>query len=191
MALPSVKKGAIVDNAGNILIHVILDANLALPTVTSSNTTRLGEIANTTVGQSSTKTEIKNEAGETVKSSYDVTRTTTGTLLQCDKDLIDYLGDTVKGADILEIKYTGVVDGKDQWHFKVGSCTPQFAVARPGGQSSMAYEFTGYDLTSDFVVTATALASIASVLSLSTSSFFPTTTVTISSSKSFEVVEVS
>lgn len=187
-----VKKGAIVDNGGNVLIHVQLTSALAFPTTLStSNVLNLGEIASSTVAQTSSKTEIKNETGETVKATYDYTRTTTGVLLQCDADLINYLAETVKGLDILEIKYTGVVNGADQWHFKVGSCTPQFAVSRPSGASSMQYEFTGYDLTTDFVVTAAALASIASLLSLSTSSYFPTATVTIGASQSFAIAEVS
>jgi hypothetical protein len=189
------KPAAVVDKGGNYIINVVLtttttNPGFAMPTIADTNTFDLGHVANSSVAQTASKTSFKNEDGESVVSSFEYERVTTGNLMQSDADLINYLGDTVKGVSVLQIKHTGVVNGLDQWHFQVGQVTPQYNISRPGGATSNAYEHTGYDLNSSFEISAANLLAIAVTLSLSTSSFFPTTTVTISASKSYALVEV-
>lgn len=189
------KPAAVVDKGGNYIINVVLtttttNPGFAMPTIADTNTFDLGHVANSSVAQTASKTSFTNEDGESVVSSFEYERVTTGNLMQSDADLINYLGDTVKGVSVLQIKHTGVVNGLDQWHFQVGQVTPQYNISRPGGATSNAYEHTGYDLNSLFEISAANLLAIAVTLSLSTSSFFPTTTVTISASKSYALVEV-
>ena len=189
------KPAAVVDKGGNYIINVVLttittNPGFSFPTPADTNTFDLGHVANSSVTQTASKTSFKNEDGESVVSSFEYERVTTGNLMQSDKDLIDYLADTVKGVSVLQIKHTGVVNGKDQWHFQIGQVTPQYNISRPGGATSLAYEHTGYDLNSAFEISSTSLASIATLLTLSQTSFFPTATVTISASKSYEIVEV-
>ena len=189
------KPAAVVDKGGNYIINVVLtttttNPGFAMPTIADTNTFDLGHVANSSVTQTASKSSFKNEDGESVVSSFEYERVTTGNLMQSDANLIDYLADTVKGVSVLQIKHTGVVNGLDQWHFQVGQVTPQYNISRPGGATSNAYEHTGYDLNSSFEISAANLLAIAVTLSLSTSSFFPTTTVTISASKSYALVEV-
>jgi hypothetical protein len=117
------KPAAAVDKGGNYIINIVLSATTAtpgyaLPTIADTNTFDLGHIAQSNVGQSTAKSSFKNENGDTVNSSFDYELVTTGQLMQTDADLINYIGQTVKGATILQIKHTGVVNGLDQWHFK-------------------------------------------------------------------------
>lgn len=189
------KPAAAVDKGGNYIINVVLSATTAapgyaLPTISDTNTFDLGHIAQSNVGQSSTKSSFKNENGDTVNSSFDYELVTTGQLMQTDADLINYLGQTVKGATILQIKHTGTVNGLDQWHFQIGQVTPQFNISRPGGTTANNYEHTGFALTTDFVIPAATMLAIASTLAINTSSFFPTTTQTITSAKSWLLTEV-
>lgn len=189
------KPAAAVDKGGNYIINVVLSATTAapgyaLPTISDTNTFDLGHIAQSNVGQSSTKSSFKNENGDTVNSSFDYELVTTGQLMQTDADLINYLGQTVKGATILQIKHTGTVNGLDQWHFQIGQVTPQYNISRPGGTTANNYEHTGFALTTDFVIPAATMLAIASTLAINTSSFFPTTTQTITSAKSWLLTEV-
>ena len=189
------KPAAAVDKGGNYIINVVLSATTAtpgyaLPTIADTNTFDLGHIAQSNVGQTTTKSSFKNENGDTVNSSFDYELVTTGQLMQTDADLINYIGQTVKGATILQIKHTGVVNGLDQWHFQVGQVTPQYNISRPGGTTANNYEHTGFALTTDFVIPATVMLAIASTLALNTSSFFPTTIQTITSGKNWLLTEV-
>ena len=189
------KPAAAVDKGGNYIINVVLSATTAapgyaLPTISDTNTFDLGHIAQSNVGQSSTKSSFKNENGDTVNSSFDYELVTTGQLMQTDADLINYLGQTVKGATILQIKHTGTVNGLDQWHFQIGQVTPQYNISRPGGTTANNYEHTGFALTTDFVIPAATMLAIASTLAINTNSFFPTTTQTITSAKSWLLTEV-
>ena len=189
------KPAAAVDKGGNYIINIVLSATTAtpgyaLPTIADTNTFDLGHIAQSNVGQTTTKSSFKNENGDTVNSSFDYELVTTGQLMQTDADLINYIGQTVKGATILQIKHTGVVNGLDQWHFQVGQVTPQYNISRPGGTTANNYEHTGFALTTDFVIPATVMLAIASTLALNTSSFFPTTIQTITSGKNWLLTEV-
>ena len=190
------KPAAVVDKGGNYIINVVLtttttNPGFAMPTIADTNTFDLGHVANSSVTQTASKTSFKNEDGESVVSSFEYERVTTGNLMQSDADLINYLGDTVKGVSVLQIKHTGVVNGLDQWHFQVGQVTPQYNISRPGGTTSLAYEHTGYDLNAAFTITSANLQAIVAALTLSTSSFFPyATDVIISASKSYAIVEV-
>lgn len=189
------KPAAAVDKGGNYIINVVLAATTAapgyaLPTINDTTAFDLGHIAQSNVGQASTKSSFKNENGDTVNSSFDYELVTTGQLMQTDADLINYIGQTVKGATILQIKHTGTVNGLDQWHFQVGQVTPQYNISRPGGTTANNYEHTGFALTTDFVIPAATMLAIASTLAINTSSFFPTTTQTITSAKSWLLTEV-
>jgi hypothetical protein len=189
------KPAAAVDKGGNYIINVVLAATTAapgyaLPTINDTTTFDLGHIAQSNVGQASTKSSFKNENGDTVNSSFDYELVTTGQLMQTDADLINYIGQTVKGATILQIKHTGTVNGLDQWHFQIGQVTPQYNISRPGGTTANNYEHTGFALTTDFVIPAATMLAIASTLAINTSSFFPTTTQTITSAKSWLLTEV-
>lgn len=189
------KPAAAVDKGGNYIINVVLSATTAtpgyaLPTIADTNTFDLGHLAQSNVGQATAKSSFKNENGDTVNSSFEYDLVTTGQLMQTDADLINYVGHTVKGATILQIKHTGVVNGLDQWHFQVGQVTPQYNISRPGGTTANNYEHTGFALTTDFVIPATVMLAIASTLALNTSSFFPTTIQTITSGKNWLLTEV-
>jgi hypothetical protein len=189
------KPAAAVDKGGNYIINVVLAATTAapgyaLPTINDTTAFDLGHIAQSNVGQASTKSSFKNENGDTVNSSFDYELVTTGQLMQTDADLINYIGQTVKGATILQIKHTGTVNGLDQWHFQVGQVTPQYNISRPGGTTANNYEHTGFALTTDFVIPAATMLAIASTLAINTSSFFPTTTQIITSAKSWLLTEV-
>lgn len=189
------KPAAAVDKGGNYIINVVLSATTAtpgyaLPTIADTNTFDLGHLAQSNVGQATAKTTFKNENGDPVNSSFEYDLVTTGQLMQTDADLINYVGHTVKGATILQIKHTGVVNGLDQWHFQVGQVTPQYNISRPGGTTANNYEHTGFALTTDFVIPATVMLAIASTLALNTSSFFPTTIQTITAGKNWLLTEV-
>lgn len=181
------KSNAIVDKGGNILINQILNTTFTVSTVSTTFTRDLGNITSSDVNQTTTTTKFPSEDGEIQATSYEYDRTTTAVLMQTDKDLIDYLGDTVKDKSILEIKYLGYRNLVHMWCFKVGRVTPQFSVKSPGGTASMNYEHVGIDLATSVTFTTTDLASIASVLTLSN---FPTVAVTITPAKGFEIVEV-
>lgn len=185
----SVKPGAVIDKGGNKLILLQVDNNSFAAATPTAGTYLfdLGNISNSDVTQTTAKESYPAEDGDNVASSFTYTRMTTGVLMQSDKDLIDFLGDTVKGKKYLEVKYTGYVNAYHQWHFKIVEVTPQFSIKRPGGVTSMNYEATGVKLNSAVTISAALLASISSALTLSN---FPTTTVTLSVSKQYEVVEV-
>jgi len=76
----------------------------------------------------------------------------------------------------LEVKFNGYIDSLYQWYFKFVEVTPQINIHRSGDGSTLNYESTGIDAPAAVTITATTLASIANVLSLTN---FPTTDVTI------------
>ena len=189
----AIKSNAVRIKGGNRIFHIKLDSSYAMPTTLTigTNCLEVGHVSNSNVKQTSSKESVKNEDGETVVSSFDYERATTAVLMQTDQQLIDWLGDDVKNSDVLEIKYCGIVEGKDMWNFRIGQVTPQFDIASPGGATAMPYEHTGYDLSSAVTISAASLASIATAFSLSTSSFFPTSEVVITASKSYAYISVS
>lgn len=185
------KTNAIVNQGGNELINILL-VDRAVPTTLTANINlfNLGHIANSTVEQQNSSTDYKSEDGEVQVTEDDFTRQTTASLMQTDADLIEYLGHTVKNTEVLEIKYLGLRGGSDAWHFRVGNVIPQYNVTSPGGTNSMQYIHKGVKLSTDFTISTAQILSIASLLSLSTVSYFPTVAVTISQGQEFEVVEV-
>ena len=187
----AIKPGAVVDKGGNKLFILQMDvsgATYAQATLTvETYLFDLGYIANSDVAQNATKTDFDAEEVDTVTSSFTYTRMTSGNLMQSDAALIDLLADTVKGKVYLEGKYTGNVNNTYQWHFKLVRITPQFSVKRPGGTNSLAYESTGIKLNSAITISAATMASINNLLTLSN---FPTTTLTISTSKNYAIMEV-
>lgn len=189
------KRGAITDKGGNYIINVVCDSTtaapgFALPTISTANTYDLGDVASSTVGQTANKTALKNENGEDAATTYEYEGVTTGQLMQSDADLLWYLAETVKGKFIVEFKHTGTVNGLDQWFVKVGVVTPQIAVSRPGGATSLTYEHTRIDLSTPFEIGTTAIGSIATAVGITALAIFPTVTVTIPAGASFTIVEV-
>ncbi len=188
-------RSKIADKGGNYLLNVVLASTtavpgFALPTISSSNTYDLGDLASSQVGQQASRSSIKNEKGEDAVVTYDLEGATTAVLLQGDGDLLWYLAQTVKDKFILEFKHTGTVNGLDQWFVKIGQVTPQIAVARPGGANSLNYEHTRIDLESDFTIPAADIALIAATIGITALAIFPTVTVTIPATASFTIVEV-
>ena len=182
------KPNAITEIGGNQIALLELNPTTlaALTPVTGSTAFNLGYLESSDVNQTTTKTTFKAEDGEVVLNSFEYERMTTGNLMQSDKDLIDFLGHTVKGKVYMEGKYTGVVNSLFQWIFKPGTVTPQYSVKRPGGSNSMAYEFTGMKVSSNITISAADMSTWGTTLSLSN---FPTTTLTVTTS-GFAVVEV-
>ena len=108
----------------------------------SGTSINLGQVNQSTVSQSTSKSTIKNEAGGDVYTDYEYSINSTGTLMERDKSKIVFLADFVKGKYYLEYKYLGIVDGKHSEMFKIAQITPQFDVTLPGGATSMKYERT-------------------------------------------------
>jgi len=183
------KSAAVVDKGGNqiFILQVDPDTYAAATLTVDTYLFNLGNISESTVDQTASLSEFKAEDGEVVNTSYEYSRKTTGTLMQSDAALVNLLADTVKGKTYLEGKYTGYVNSLYQWHFKIVKVTPQFSVKRPGGATSMPYESVGVKLKSVATFAATTMTGIAAGLTLSN---FPTTTLTIGISKSYEIMEV-
>lgn len=186
-----VKSNAVTDKGGNKLW--LLEMQPSGSTYVASTLTvgtylfDLGYLSSSDVNQTTSKQDFEAEDGDIVTSSFTYTRMTKGVLMQSDKDLIDFLADTVKGKVYLEGKATGYNDGGYQWHLKFVRVTPQFSVKRPGGVASMEYESTGIKLNVAYEVPAALLSSIGNLLTLSN---YPTVSVTISLSKQYAVVTV-
>jgi len=177
-----VKRGAIPgsDTGGNKL--VLVECTIASNTVTfatlAAGTTcvDVGAIANSDVDLKPNKTEKKSEDGENQKSTFIYSRMTTGVLMQEDKELLDFLAVTVRNKTHLEAKYLGYVDALHQWYFKFVEVTPQHNIKRSAENSNLNYESTGVKIPASVTISATTLASISALLSLSN---FPTTAVTV------------
>lgn len=127
----------------------------------------LGDIASSNVTQTATKAEKKSEDGKTKKSTFVYDLNTTGVLMQEDKDLLDLLSSGVKTKTYLEVKSNGFINSLYQWYFKFVQVNPQINIVRPAEGSNLNYESTGVFPPSAVTITATTLASIANVLSLS------------------------
>lgn len=184
------KRGAIIgaDTGGNKLVVVQADnSTFALATINSSYCLDLGGLEDSEVTLESSKSERMYEDGEVADSSFTYKRITKGNLLQGDKDLLDFLGSTVKSKTYLEVKYTGYVNAMYQWYFKFVEITPQQSIKRPGNSALTPYESTGIKLSSAVTISASSLASISALLSLSN---FPTVAVTISAADSYYIAEV-
>lgn len=185
--------GAISDKNKNRLTNLILnevsDAFViktpASWSGTSGTSINLGQIADSSVLQSTNKTEIKNEAGYVVNTDYDYSLMTNATIMERDKTKIDFLADWVKGKYYLEYKYLGIVDGKHSEIFKFVQVTPQFNVTLPGGATSIKYESTAVFPDSTITITGTSLAAIETALSIT----IYCTKVTVSPSKGYCLIE--
>lgn len=180
-----VKPGAIIGKGGNKLILLQVD-NVTYAAATPTAGTYLYDMGSLVSSESRQETtSVENEAGTEEAFSY--THKTTGVLMQSDKDIIDLIADGVKGKTHLEVKYWGYVNALHQWEFKVVKVRPQKTIKRPGGESATPYDSSNVNHNSAITVSAALLASIAANLSVSN---FPTTTVTISVSKQYELVEI-
>jgi len=166
--------GAIVDKNKNknglLILQEVSDA-FAVKTPaawagTSGTTINLGQLSQSTVNQTTSKSTIKNEAGVDVYTDFDYSQMTTGTLMERDKIKIDFLSDFVKGKFYLEYKYLGIVDGKHSEMFKIVQVTPQYDVTLPGGATSMKYESTGIFPDTTIAITGTSLAAIETALTV-------------------------
>ena len=126
----------------------------------------LGEISESSVDQVASKAEYKNEAGVVKHTEFEYSLNTTGTLMERDKIKVDFLAHGCKNKLYLEYKYTGIVDGKHQEHFKFVQVTPQYSIKLPGGASSMKYESTGVFPDAAVTISSTNLAAIETALSI-------------------------
>ena len=163
------KQGAIPGaDDGNKLILCKVDSTTFAVATPSAGTTAydLGDIASSDVVQTASKTEKKAENGKTKKTTFVYDLTTTGVLMQEDKDLLDLLSSGVKGNRYLEIKYNGYINALHQWYFKFVEVSPQINIHRSGESSTLNYESTGVFPPAAVTVSATTLVSIANVLSL-------------------------
>jgi hypothetical protein len=178
--------GAVVDKIGNVLVLAEVTDAWALKTLTlGTNSIHAGHLASSTVGQQTTSEEFINEDGKPVKAEYTHSLTTTGVLMQSDKTTIDFFAEATKGKYFLQYKYMGIVDGKKQEIFTLGQVTPQFAAARPGGTTSMPYEFKGIYPTATVAFTSTNLVAIEAAVS----AVIYCTGVSITASQGFVVKE--
>lgn len=185
--------GAISDKNKNRLTNLILNEvsdafAIKTPSAwsgTAGTSINLGQIADSSVSQSTNKTEIKNEAGYVVNTDYDYSLMTNATIMERDKTKIDFLADWVKGKYYLEYKYLGIVDGKHSEIFKFVQVTPQFNVTLPGGATSIKYESTAVFPDSTITITSTSLAAIETALSVT----IYCTKVTVSPSKGYCLIE--
>lgn len=164
----AVNVGAVHDKGGNVLILAeVTEGIWALKTLTAgTNAIIAGHLSKTGLGQQTTKTEYKNEAGKTVASDFEYSINTTGTLMQTDKATVDFFAESVKNKYFLEYKYNGLVDGKKQEFFKIVQVTPQFQIDMPGATESMPYESTGIYPESTVTYNSTHLAAIETALSI-------------------------
>ncbi len=166
--------GAIKDKNTNkkgiLFVSELTDAFVVrTPAADSSTITfnaNLGQIADSSVDQTTSKTEIKNEAGVGVYTDFDYSLTTTATLMERDKIKIDFLSHGCKGKYYLEYKYLGQVDGKNQEMFKIVQITPQHSIKLPGGATSMKYESTGIYPDTTVTITGTNLTAIETALGI-------------------------
>lgn len=129
---------------GNLIALGEVNADtFALKTLTDqTNAIHLGHLSTSNAAQTPSKTDIPNEKGLNVVSTFDITKNTTGTLMQTDKAQIDFLAVKVKDKTMLEYKYLGVNNGKHQELFKVVNVTPQYAIDTANPGTSMPYEST-------------------------------------------------
>ena len=168
------------DTGGNKLI--LAECTIANNTVTfatlAAGTTcvDVGSIASSDVDIAPNKTEKKSEDGEVQRSTFTFTRMTKGVLMQEDKYLLDFLGTTVRNKTHCEFKYLGYVNSLHQWYIKFVEVTPQHNIKRSAENSNLNYESTGVKIPASVTISATTLASISALLSLSN---FPTTAVTV------------
>lgn len=175
------------ENEGNIIIVQELDSSFAPTTLTAGTTTNnLGSLSESEVKQTPTTTERKSEDGKLQRRTTTVTLGTTGTLMQEDADLVNFLSDTVKGKRYLEIKYVGYYNAKYNYILKIVEITPQHSYKR-GTAPGMPYESFAVSAGASITYSAAFFASVANLLSLSN---FITTTQTITDSKQFLHVEV-
>lgn len=178
--------GAIVDSGGNLIALAEVSDAWALKTLTAgTNAIDAGEISTSDISQTTSKTEYKNEKKKTVATDFEYSLNTTGTLMQTDKATIDFFAESVKNKYFLQYKYMGVKDGKNQEMFTLGTVTPQFKIATPGGATSMPYEHTGIYPATTVTFNSTMLAAIETALSIT----IYATGASITSSQGFVVKE--
>lgn len=143
MVDPSYDVTQIVDEGGNMIALVELDGTTyqpVTPLTKGTNCQDLGHIAESETGSEVKIDDIKNEAKVTVKTSYEYSGKTVGTLMQRGKAILDWMEQTVKGNIYLEIKYNGLVGGKHQEQFAIVEVPPQAMIKTPGGYNSLKYE---------------------------------------------------
>jgi hypothetical protein len=126
-----------------------------------------------------------NDAGKPVAQDYTYNVPFTATLMERDKAKIDFLANTVKGKFFLQYTYMGVVDGKNQEIFMLGTVTPQVNITLTGGATSFKYEFSTIFPDASVIFTGTQLASIETLLGIS----IYTTGVTITSAQGYVIKE--
>lgn len=164
------KQGAaqIPSEVGNLIALTQLNPTTyaVITPVAGTTSFHLGEIVTSAPQQTADKTELKNEKGKTIRSSYTFNLMTTGTLAQTNKALVDFLSKTVKGKVYLEYRYQGINNGNHQEIFKIVNVTPQHNFDSSNAGASMPYESTGIFPAATVTINSTVLTSIETALSI-------------------------
>lgn len=183
-----VKSGAVIAKGGNqLFIYQVDPTTFAGVTLTvGTYLFNLSFIGDSNLQQSTDEQTSEYEDGDEITVGYTYKVMFEATLKQSDGDLITLLGETVKGQTYLLGKYTGYVNAVYQWIYMIVKIKPQFSVARPGGDASMKMEAKAVKLASAITYSAATMASIGSLLTLSN---YPTTTLTIGTSKRYAIME--
>ena len=183
-----VKQGAVIAKGGNqLFIYQVDPSTFAGVTLTvGTYLFNLSFIGDSNLEQSTDEQVSEYEDGDEITVGYTYKVMFDATLKQSDGDLITLLAQTVKGQTYLLGKYTGYVNLTYQWVYMIVKIKPQFKISRPGGDASMKMEAKAVKLNAAVEYSAATMASIGSLLTLSN---YPTTTLTITTSKRFAIME--
>ncbi|HUX60000.1 MAG TPA: hypothetical protein VMV32_01710 [Ignavibacteriaceae bacterium] len=176
------------DDIGGEIVLAQVDPTTYAITGFATGTTLVDikDIALSDVVQTADKSEKKNEQGETRRVSYKYNLMTTGEIMQGDKGTLDFMASSTKDTAWLEFKKTGQVAGQDQWYVKIVNITPQLKISRGQGNTNTPYESVGIFPQTAVTYTATILATLIALLTLTD---FPTAAVTIPVSEGFAIAE--
>ncbi len=183
-----VKQGAVIAKGGNqLFIYQVDPSTFAGVTLTvGTYLFNLSFIGDSNLEQSTDEQVSEYEDGDEITVGYTYKVMFDATLKQSDGDLITLLAETVKGQTYLLGKYTGYVNLAYQWVYMIVKIKPQFKISRPGGDASMKMEAKAVKLNAAVTYSAATMASIGTLLTLSN---YPTTTLTITTSKRFAIME--
>lgn len=160
---------AISDKGGNkIVIAQLLATNFAALAsyAVGTNCLDLGEINTSGHLQENSSTEYKNNSGKSVAVEEEWTLRTTGTLMERDKPLIDFLAHTVKGNYYLEYQHLGIVEGNYHEIFKIVRIPAQTNITVPGAATSNQYASVGIYPQSTITFQITTISAIMTALAV-------------------------
>lgn len=180
---------AISDKGGNkIIIAQVLATNFAAMSsyTAGTNCLDLGEINSSGHVQENSNTEYKNNAGKSVAMEEEWTLRTNATLMERDKELIDFLAHTVKGNFYLEYQHLGIVEGFYHEMFKIVRVLAQTNITMPGAATSNTYNSVGIYPSSTIAFTITQTATIMTAVGITVHA---TVNVSITSGKGYDLIK--